>query len=70
MNLAMKNSLVIYDQKFRFFNFAENFVRFQAPKVIFLFKFKKFKRRPYGFKKSILMNLGMRNSLVIYDQKF
>ena len=50
MNLAMKNSLVIYDQKFGFFNFAENFVSFQTPKVIFLFKFKKFIKLPYGFK--------------------
>ena len=57
------------EYKKRFFKIAKNFCGYEAPKVIFLFKFKKIKRRPYGFKKSILMNLGMRNSLVIYDQK-
>ena len=54
MDLVMKNSLVIYDQKFRFFKFAENYTRYQAPKVIFLFKFKNFIQLPYGFKNPIL----------------
>ena len=62
MNLAMKNSLVIYDQKFRFFNFAENFVRYQTLKVIILFKFKKFKQLPYGFEKYNFINLRMKKS--------
>ena len=54
MNLAMKNSLVLYDQKFRFFNFADNYAGYQAPKVIFLFKLKKFIHLPNGFKDPIL----------------
>ena len=55
MNLAMKNSLVIYDQNFRFFNFAENFARYQAPKVIFLFIFKNPNNFLMGLKNTILL---------------
>ena len=55
MNLAMKNSQLIYDQKFRFFNFAENFARYQAPKVIFLFKFKNSNKFLMGLKNIILL---------------
>ena len=54
MNLVMKNSLVIYDQKFRFFKFAEHYTGYQAPKVIFLFKFKKIIQLSYGFKEQNL----------------
>ena len=54
MNQAMKNSLAIYDEKFRFFKFAENYAGYQAPKVIFLFKFKNFIQLPCGFKNQIL----------------
>ena len=66
----MSNSLIIYDQKLRSFNFCENFTGYQAPKVIFLFKLKKFILLSYGFKNPINMNSGMKNSFVIYDQKF
>ena len=70
MNLAIKKSLVIYDQKFRFFKFAENFARYQAPEVIFLFIFKRFKQLPYGFEKYDFINLRMKKSEVIYNLKF
>ena len=34
--VRMSNSLIIYDQKLRSFNFCENFTGYQAPKVFFI----------------------------------
>ena len=53
MNLGMTNSLVIYDQKFKFFNFTDIFGGYYEKEVIIFIFLKKIKQLPYGFKNTI-----------------